>query len=153
MSLLRLWSEPSFPAEGYAALVHSEDSAVANGGASDISAQVLECRGAGTGRLDMDAPIFNPHLWIGVSPTGFKLSARLLTERGLQVRQMHEVIGLADTHQFRPPKPGNAGGDETPCAGSRYAVTAVKPLMCARSPLAAASFSANACELAAKNMS
>jgi hypothetical protein len=42
-----------FPAEGYAALVHSEDSAVADGGASDISAQVLECRGAGAGGLDM----------------------------------------------------------------------------------------------------
>ena len=83
-----------FPAEGYAALVHSEDSAVADGGASDISAQLLECRGAGAGGLDKDAPIFDPHLWIGVPATGFKLSAHVLTERRLQVRQRHEVIGL-----------------------------------------------------------
>ena len=89
-----------FPAEGYAALVHSEDSAVADGGASDISAQVLECRGAGAGGLDMDAPIFDPHLWIGVPATGFKLSAHVLTERCLQVRQRHEVIGLADAHNL-----------------------------------------------------
>jgi hypothetical protein len=71
---------PPRPFSGfYATLVHSEDSAVANGCASNISAQVLECRGAGAGGLDMDAPIFDPHLWISLPATGFKVPAHVLT--------------------------------------------------------------------------
>ena len=89
-----------FPAKGYATFVHSEESAIANGGGSDISAQVLECRGAGTGRLDMDARSFEPHRWIGLPATDFKLPAHVLTEPRLQVRQMHAVIGLADAHNL-----------------------------------------------------
>jgi hypothetical protein len=63
-----------------------------------------------------------------VPATGFKLSAHVLTERRLQVRQTHEVIGLADAHNLAAnikagsPEPGNGGADETPCAGSRYGV-------------------------------
>jgi hypothetical protein len=52
------------------------------------------------GGLNMDAPIFDPHLWIGLPATGFKLPAHVLTEPRLQVRQMHEVIGLADAHDL-----------------------------------------------------
>jgi hypothetical protein len=58
-----------FPAKGYATF--GEDSAVTNGGGSDISAQVLEWRGTGTGRLDMDAPSFDPHLWTGLPAPAF----------------------------------------------------------------------------------
>ncbi len=70
MTLLRIGVRAVSPANGYATFVHSEDSAVANGGVSDISAQVLEWRGAGTGRLDMDAPSFDPHLWTGLPAPG-----------------------------------------------------------------------------------
>ena len=86
-SRLRLPSERSFQRKVTASWFDADHACIGDGGARDVSAQVLEGAGSGTGRLDMHSPILAPDLRIDLPIVLLEQAVEVLAEGGLQVRQ------------------------------------------------------------------
>src|SRR6266478_8933062 len=76
---------PVFPAEGDGVLINRENARVGDGGASHVSAEILEGGDSGACRLDMDSPIFTPHLRIHLPALFLKEAIEVLAKGALQV--------------------------------------------------------------------
>ena len=87
------------PAEGNGLLGDRPDAGVADGGAGDVSAQILQSGDAGARGLDMHAPLLAPGRWVDLPAVNLKEVAQVLAEGGLQVRQVNEEVGLFDADQ------------------------------------------------------
>src|SRR6267154_1639210 len=89
-----------FPAEGHRVWNDPEHAGVSDSGARDIGAQILQSAGSGTGRLDMDTPVFTPDLRINRPIVLLEQSVEVLAEGRLQVRQVQKELWLSDAHEL-----------------------------------------------------
>ena len=50
-------------------------------------------------RLDVHAPVQGPHVGVDLPPMDIEELTQMLTEGGLEMRQVNEEVGLLDAHE------------------------------------------------------
>ena len=81
-------------------LIDPDHAGVGDGGARDVSAQILQRAGSGAGWLDMHSPVLAPDLGIDRPIVLLEQAVEVLAEGGLQVRQMQQELWLFDAHEL-----------------------------------------------------
>lgn len=100
------------PEKGDGVVGAGNDALITNDAAGDISAEITNGVGAGTGGLDVDAPTFGPDGGIDLPALGGEEAAEMVAESGLEQWQMDEVAWIADADDLALRVEARAGNEE-----------------------------------------
>lgn len=85
-----------FPAERDGLAGEREQACVVDGGAGNVSAQVLNGGSSGARRLDVHPPLLGPDLWVHLPIVLLKQLVEVLSKGALQMRQIDQELVAAD---------------------------------------------------------
>ena len=85
-----------FPTERDGLAGDSEQARITDGGASDISAQILNGGSSGASRLDVHTPLLAPDLRVDLPIVLFKQLVEVLSKGALQMRQIDQELVAFD---------------------------------------------------------
>ena len=97
--LVAVARRPVFPPEADGVIVHAHHAGIAEGGAGDLVAKILQGGTAVAGRLNVNAPVPAPDGGIDLPPMNPKEFAEVFPEGRLQERQVKEILRLSDAHE------------------------------------------------------